>query len=628
MLERFRLYLTSSSSFFNFFYFIRSNGFIALLVSWLWLCFFLSLGDFLGSVMFTSNKLHDNTVRVPWAEEGWSSNKNSSYLTSLASSKGVSTVAKGLRVFTGKQQVRHGDGDHLNGVYGLDEHNEPLWKPFALQGNMTYEEKVRAHTGYCFNSRVSDSLPLDRAVPDFRHELCSRYQSITTLPKVTVIFVFHNELFSVLLRSIHSVLNRSPAELLEQIILVNDNSNAETHFWLYKPLENYIATLPKITLFHLPTRLGLMGARTFGARQATSEVLVFLDSHIEATKGWLEPLLDLIHENRKTVVTPIIHTIDADTFEFQPTGLEAITFSWTLGQKFMPPGPRDKPFNSPVMAGGLFAIDRSWFHDIGEYDKELQLYGGEEFEIGFKTWMCGGKLVVQPCSRVGHVFRTSDYWKHQVYKVPGSYIQRNKLRVAEAWMDEYGDIVKMAMYPASETLIVGSVDEARQIRQRLKCHSFKWFMEHLDVRSKDPFRFPGSVLGYIRNNASSLCFDTYQELSANKPVSVYPCHYKFGSQLYVYQANGIIYSIHDTDLCITNHASNVKSLVYSSQCTPQSWRFNNKTFSFHFLPLPDHCLQLTWNFTRYDMSRLTLERCDGNVYQMFELVQAQLPSQL
>lgn len=125
----------------------------------------------------------------------------------------------------------------------------------------------------------------------------------------------YNEHWSTLLRTVYSVLNRSPAELLREIILVDDFSDREE---LKEPLDTFVARhLPKVKVIHLKERTGLIGARIEGAKMATSDVLVFLDSHVEATHNWLPPLLDPIAANYKVCMCPFIDVIAHETFEYK-----------------------------------------------------------------------------------------------------------------------------------------------------------------------------------------------------------------------------------------------------------------------------------------------------------------------
>jgi hypothetical protein len=49
---------------------------------------------------------------------------------------------------------------------------------------------------------------------------------------------------------------------------------------------------------------------------------------------------------------------------------------------------RASPVRTPVMPGGLFAMDRLYFFTLGEYDPEILYYGAEHVELSFRVWMC------------------------------------------------------------------------------------------------------------------------------------------------------------------------------------------------------------------------------------------------
>ena len=54
---------------------------------------------------------------------------------------------------------------------------------------------------------------------------------------------------------------------------------------LKKPLDDYVAKLPKVSLLRSEERIGLIRARLMGYEEARGDVLLFLDSHCEVTHG-------------------------------------------------------------------------------------------------------------------------------------------------------------------------------------------------------------------------------------------------------------------------------------------------------------------------------------------------------
>jgi polypeptide N-acetylgalactosaminyltransferase len=186
-----------------------------------------------------------------------------------------------------------------------------VFKYFDSAEEQEENQKLLEETG--FSVIISNKISVNRSLAFNVHLDCLDKKYYSKLPTVSVIIIFHNEVKSVLLRAVHSIFNRTPHELLHEILLVNDFSSNED---LYKPLEDYISLNfpPKVRIKNLTKRSGLIVTRMEGAREATGEVLVFFDSHIEVHHNWLPPLLQPLVDNRRIATLPVIDYLDPETF--------------------------------------------------------------------------------------------------------------------------------------------------------------------------------------------------------------------------------------------------------------------------------------------------------------------------
>lgn len=120
-----------------------------------------------------------------------------------------------------------------------------------------------------FNLLASDMISVKRTLKDARFPECKKIRYPKRLPSASIIIIFHNEPWSTLIRTIMSVINRSPFELIEEIILVDDFS---TEHHLKKPLDDYMNKMQlmpdNIKIIRSKKREGLIRARLLGAKKA------------------------------------------------------------------------------------------------------------------------------------------------------------------------------------------------------------------------------------------------------------------------------------------------------------------------------------------------------------------------
>lgn len=96
---------------------------------------------------------------------------------------------------------------------------------------------------------------------------------------------------------------------------------------------NIYLSSPPVRVSLSTFRIGLICAKLEGARNAKSDVLIFLDSHCEVNRDWLRPLLQRIKESNSSVLTPVIDIILLKTFDYMPS-IQVVGEFQTLGLCF------------------------------------------------------------------------------------------------------------------------------------------------------------------------------------------------------------------------------------------------------------------------------------------------------
>ncbi|XP_020513681.2 N-acetylgalactosaminyltransferase 7-like [Labrus bergylta] len=489
-------------------------------------------------------------------------------------------------------------------------------KPFVL--GPEYKDAVQASVKeFGFNMVASDMISLDRSISDIRHEECKYWHYDDRLLTSSVVIVFHNEGWSTLMRTVHSVIKRTPRIYLAEIVMIDDFSN-KAH--LKERLEEYIKQWNGLVkLFRNEKREGLIQARSIGAKKATKgEVLIYLDAHCEVGINWYAPLVAPISKDRTMCTAPLVDSILGTTYSIETQGggdkdnFARGAWDWSMTWRRIPLTDKEKerrktrtePYRSPAMAGGLFAIERDFFFELGLYDPGLQIWGGENFEISYKIWQCGGQLLFVPCSRVGHVYRMEGWQGNPPpANIGSSPTLKNYVRVVEVWWDEYRDYF-YASRPQTRGLAYGDISELKRFREKHRCKNFKWFMEEIayDIALRFPPPHKNVEWGEIRGLETSYCIDSMGHKKGN--VEIGPCHRMGGNQLFrINEGNQLI----QNNYCLTRGANDTAIIITRCDGNKYSeWQYFKDMNRFTHMPT-GKCLD------RSDMLHsVFISDCDNN----------------
>ena len=95
----------------------------------------------------------------------------------------------------------------------------------------------------------------------------------------------------------------------------------------------------------------------------------------------------------------MIDNVSKDNFLYMDPGTQVSVgeFGWEFNFKWRIPMNKDiyndkrqktDAYICPIMAGGLFSIDKDFFYQVGSYDEDMEFWGGENVEMSVRVSSC------------------------------------------------------------------------------------------------------------------------------------------------------------------------------------------------------------------------------------------------
>mmetsp|Transcript_14996 Transcript_14996/g.26273 ORF Transcript_14996/g.26273 Transcript_14996/m.26273 type:complete len:410 (-) Transcript_14996:73-1302(-) len=330
---------------------------------------------------------------------------------------------------------------------------------------------------------IADGVDLSRGFPyppDTRPKGCRKYRRKDFANHtVSIVIPWLAEKWTHMEGTMKALLHFTPDELVEEYIWISDG-NADSKETELKALS------PKVKVIAFQERQGLIRAKMKGVEMATAPVLVFMEAHVIPNKHWLQHILHRVVQNPKVLAMPTLDGIPQENWHaYRPMPPGHWRYEWNFNLIYTNPGDLirndgPEPYTSPGTSGGIFAMRRDWFLQLGLFDVGMKEWGGDHMELTMKVWRCGGRIEIVPCSRVGHLFRDPG---HRPYEVEVNTVVYNYKRLAELWAKDHLDYF-YKMKPEAVGMKLSGMDQViknyERLEQDLKCKDLDWYLENID----------------------------------------------------------------------------------------------------------------------------------------------------
>ncbi len=199
-----------------------------------------------------------------------------------------------------------------------------------------------------------------------------------------------------------SLIEYTPNDIAE--IIVADNGSSDNSLaWITKQY-------PQLRTIELHKNHGFAGGYNLAIEKCSHEYILLLNSDIEVSPGWLEPLINAMEVPGIGAVMPKILSFQHKThFEYAGASggfLDKYAYPFCRGRIFdeleSDMGQYDNSVEIHWTTGACMLVQRETFNQLGGFDTDFFAHM-EEIDLCWRIRQSGLKLLVIPKSKVYHV---------------------------------------------------------------------------------------------------------------------------------------------------------------------------------------------------------------------------------
>ena len=242
-----------------------------------------------------------------------------------------------------------------------------------------------------------------------------------------------------------------------EIVVIDDGSTDGTVDWL----RLHSAELPHVRLL-AQDHQGPAAARNLGIENAKGDTIIFIDSDLVVTGGFLQAHADALTEGA--------NQLGSDRLFTYGSVINTCNFADPTSEPF-----KVTDFSAAYFATGNVAIARHWLEQAGLFDTRFQLYGWEDLELGVRLKQLGLKLVKCP-QAVGYHWHPP-FALNQIPNLIDKEIQRGRMGILFYQKHPTWDVRMMIQMTWLHRLLWGLLSLGGRLNEKTLAPLLQWLID-------------------------------------------------------------------------------------------------------------------------------------------------------